>query len=271
MPPMETIAASPLVEAPRPMTAGWRRWGRALALVAAVTFALTTILSALDALNITTAAISIPDDTPLPQRMEAIFQNQSARFPWIFVASLAAIVSFAALAALGLVVRRYVGARDPRGSVVVGAFAIGGLLGIAGELAFIAGQAVVSNPQVCQCEFGDPQLIARGEVLSLVNSMQMWMVWGLLIFFAIGLVAAAATNEETAPSSRAWLAMSRWLGVVMVLVAILFVGLPPLADAMRWDIDAGTISGVLSLVVLLVLVPAWALWLRRLLAAEPGG
>jgi hypothetical protein len=155
--------------------------------------------------------------------------------------------------------------------VVVGAFGIGGLLGIAGELAFLGGQAVASNPHYCQCEFADPQVIARGEVLDLVNSMQTWMIWGVLIFFAIGLIAASGRGDEAPESPRAWLAMSRWLGVVMVAVAIFFVGLAPLADALRWDIDAGTISGVLSLIVLLVLVPWWALWLRRLLAAEPGG
>jgi uncharacterized membrane protein YhaH (DUF805 family) len=51
----------------------------------------------------------------------------------------------------------------------------------------------------------------------------------------------------------------------MIVVAVATLGLPPLADALRWNFDSGLVTGVPALLILLVLVPWWALWLRRLL------
>ena len=56
------------------------------------------------------------------------------------------------------------------------------------------------------------------------------------------------------------------------VVAVATLGFPPLADALGWRVDPGIVTGVPSLVILLVLVPWWALWLRRLLGSElPSG
>jgi hypothetical protein len=261
MPPM---ALEPAVE----LTAGWRAWGRVVALLAAVTFAISTALSALDSLNITTPEAHVNLAAPFPDRILTILQNQSARFPWVLAATLLAVVSLAALAALGPVLRRLIGAEDPRGSLVSGAFLFGGLIGVAGELAFIGGQAVASDTSYCDCDFADPQLIARIGVLDLVSSIQTWMLAGLLVGFGIGLVALAMLVGHPW-TTRGWRLLSGVLGVLMLVVAVLLVGFPPLANAMRWDVDPNLVTGVPSLVVLLVLVPWWALWLRRLLASEP--
>ena len=58
------------------------------------------------------------------------------------------------------------------------------------------------------------------------------------------------------------------LGSLMLLVAVATLAFPPLADALGWRVDPGIVTGVPSLVILLVLVPWWALWLRRLLGSE---
>jgi hypothetical protein len=246
------------------LTSAWRVWGARAALLAALAFAASTALSALDALNITTPEVHVADGIPLPDRVFAILQNESARFPWVFTATVIAIVSFAALAALGPVLRRGYGGDDPEGSLVSGAFAFGGLIGIAGQLAFLGGQVVATETTYCDCNFKDPQLIARGGVLDLVSSMQTWMIVGVMIAFGIGLIAVATlAARRQAPGG--WVLLSRWLGVVLVILAVIRAGLPPLVSSLGWQIDADLITGVGALVVLLVLVPWWALWLRRLL------
>src|SRR5690242_10698695 len=87
----------------------WRTWGRWLAAIAGASFALSALLTLLDALNLTAPAPNAPVGAALPDRILAILQNQSQRFPLVFVASLVAIVAFATLAALGPVLPRALG------------------------------------------------------------------------------------------------------------------------------------------------------------------
>ena len=48
----------------------------------------------------------------------------------------------------------------------------------------------------------------------------------------------------------------------MVAIAVWIAGFPLLANALRLQVDVDTITAIPSLVVLLVLMPWWALWLR---------
>ena len=260
------MAPSATDSPPIGLPSAWRDWGRAAALASAATFAVFAVLAALDALNVTTPAPSIPDSALLPDRLLAVLENQSARFPWVLAATLVSILSFASLAALGPLLRRWLAPTEPRGWVASASFLLGGVLGIAGQLAFAGGQGVASDASYCQCDFADPQLIARAGVLDLVSRTQTWMLAGTLVAFGLGLVAVAAS---AAPLARGWGSLTRWLGVILFAVALANVGFPPLADALRLSLDPGQVTGVASLLVLLVLVPWWALWLRRLLAETP--
>jgi len=252
------------------LTPDWRTWGRWLAVIAGASFALGALLTLVDSLNLTAPAPSIPPDAALPDRILAILQNQSQRFPVVLIASLVAIVAFAALAALGPVLRRAFGsAYDPRGKVVVGFLALGGAVGVIGQLIFIGGQAVASDATYCQCAFRDAQLIARGGVLDLVSSINAWMTWGSIAFFAAGLFAAASDSEAGRGAPRGWVVLTRTLATSLVIVAVVGAGFPPLAQSFRWDLDPSLVTGVPSLVVLLVLVPWWSFWLRSWLGSVP--
>src|SRR6478672_10578267 len=122
------------------VTRDWRTWGRWLAAIAGATFALSALLTLLDALNLTAPAPNTPEGAALPDRILAILQSQSQRFPVVLIASLLAIVAFVTLAALGPVLRRALGSvHAPRGNVVVGTFALGGAIGVIGQLVFIGG------------------------------------------------------------------------------------------------------------------------------------
>jgi hypothetical protein len=252
------------------VTPGWRTWGRWLAAIAGASFGVGALLTLLDALNLTAPAPSIPEGAALPDRILAILQNQSQRFPVVLIASLVAVVAFATLAALGPVLRRALGsAHDPRGNVLVGTLALGGAIGVIGQLFFIGGQAVASDATYCECAFRDPQLIARGGVLDLVSSINAWMTWGTVAFFAMGLFAVASHPDAGRVAPRPWIVLTWMLATLMAVVAVVGAGFPPLAQSLRWDLDPSLVTAVPSLVVLLILVPWWSFWLRGWLGSPP--
>jgi len=245
---------------------GWRAWGRSLAALVAATFALGTVLSVLDSLNITTPAPTYPAGANLPDRILGTLQNQSQRFPWILVATLAATVGFAAIAALAPVLRRALGATEWRASVLTGGLVLGGAIGIVAELGFLGGQVVASDPTYCDCDFAAIQLIARSGLLDLVSTVQTWLLAGFLVLVGAGLFAAIRAARESPEVPRGWATLTAVLAAVLVGVAIWVVGFPLLANALAWRIDVNAITGLPSLIVLLILVPWWALWLRAWLA-----
>jgi hypothetical protein len=251
------------------LSEGWRAWGRTLAAVVAATFALGTVLSVLDSLNITTPATIYPSGSKLPDRILADLQNQSQRFPWILVATLAAAVGFAAIAALAPVLRRALGASEWRASILIGGLVVGGSIGIVAELGFLGGQIVASDPTYCDCDFADIQLISRSGLLDLVSTVQIWLLAGFLGLFGSGLLAAVSAARVSSEAPPGWARLTALLAVVLVIVAIWIVGFPLLANAMALHVDVNAITGLPSLIVLLILVPWWALWLRAWLGGPP--
>jgi hypothetical protein len=251
------------------LSEGWRAWGRTLAVVVAATFAVGTVLSVLDSLNITTPATIYPSGARLPDRILADLQNQSQRFPWVLVATLAAAVGFAAIAGLAPVLRRALGATDWRASVLTGGVVVGGAIGIVAELGFLGGQIVASDPTYCDCDFADIQLIARSGLLDLVSTVQIWLLAGCLALFGAGLFAAVTAALESPEAPPGWARLTALLAGVLVIVAIWVVGFPLLANAMALHVDVNAITGLPSLIVLLILVPWWALWLRAWLGRAP--
>jgi hypothetical protein len=254
------------------LSEGWRDWGRTVAAVVAATFAVGTVLSVLDGLNITTPEPTIASDAVLPDRIVAVLQNQSQRFPWVMAAALVAALGFAAVGALAPVLRRALGATEWRSSVITGGLVIGATIGIVAELGFIGGQIVASDPTYCQCDFADIQLIARAGLLDLVSTVQTWLLAGFLALVGAGLVAAAGAARQSADVPRGWTTLTMVLAVLMIAIAVWIAGFPLLANAMRLHLDVDTMTAIPSLVVLLVLVPWWALWLRSWLGAPaPSG
>ncbi len=254
---------------PTALTPGWRAWGRMLAAGTAVTFAAGTLLSALDALNVTTPEPEFAKGADLPSRILATLENQSERFAWVLAATLLAAASFALLAALGPVLRRAFRGSEPQRSLITGTLLMGGIIGVIAELGFIGGQAVASDATYCECAFKDAQLIARSGLLDLISSVQSWLTYGAVVIFAIGFLAIASAARQTEGVPRAWGALSVLLGVLLLAVAVINAGLPPLANSAGWQIDTNLVAGVPSLLVLLVLIPWWALWLRSWLREEP--
>jgi hypothetical protein len=261
--PMPAVAAHGAA-----LTPAWVRYGRWIAAIVAVGFAVSIALTALDTLNVTAPALNLPESMRLPDRIEAVLVNQSQRFPFVFIGALLGAAAFAAFAALGAVLARFLGRDDPRATVFGASFLVAGIVGVMGQLAYIGMLAVATDPSYCQCDFADPQLIARGQLLDVTSSVQSWSVWGALAVIAVGLWAVGSLARERAFVPRGWATLSAWLGALTLIVAIVGAAFPPLASAQHWNVDPGLVTGLPSLIVLLVLVPWWALWLRSILAAQ---
>jgi hypothetical protein len=246
----------------------WRAWGRRLAALIATAFALGTALSMLDGLNITTPEPVFGPGSTFPDRIVTDLQNQSQRFPWVMAASLLAVAGFAAIAALAPVLRRALGSADWRASVITGGLVIGGTIGIVAELGFLGGQVVASDPTYCDCDYADIQLVARSGLLDLVSTVQTWLLSGFLASVGIGLLAAASAAREAPPVPRGWTALTSSLAVALLVIGVWIVAFPLLANALGMRIDVNTITAIPSLIVLLILVPWWALWLRSWLGSS---
>ena len=249
------------------LTPAARRWGRAMTVTAAAAFVASTLITLLLALDVSAPAPDFGSLKALPDRILVILQNESLRFPQELIAAVLVAVSFLAIAGLAPVLRRLLAAGDWQGSLVERAFVLAAGIGIVAELVFLGGQAIASDATYCQCDYANTELIARGGVLDLVGSLQQWLLYGSLIAFAIGLalIARLAGGNDRL---RGWSTLSAWLGALLVATALFGAAFPPLADALRWDVNVDLITGVPSLVALLVVLPWWLLWLRRLLA-EP--
>ena len=96
-----------------------------------------------------------------------------------------------------------------------------------------------------------------------------WMTWGTIAFFAAGLFAIASHPQAARVAPRRWVVLTWTLATLMALVAVIGAGFPPLAQSLRWDVDPSLVTGVPSLVVLLILVPWWSFWLHGWLGSMP--
>jgi hypothetical protein len=250
------------------LTSSWRAWGRRLAAVTAASFAAGTILATLDALDLTTPAPIFAKGAELPDRIVTVLENQSQRFPWVLAASLLAALSFAALAALGPVLRRALPSVDWRPSLVSGALLMAGTIGVVAEFGLIGGQAVASDASYCDCKYADAQLIARSGVLDLVGSVEFWLISGMLLVLGVGLLAAASLARERDDVPRGWARLTLVLGILLPIISLVGTGFPLLADRLGLQVDVALVTGLPSLIVLLILVPWWALRLRGWLGEE---
>jgi hypothetical protein len=78
----------------------------------------------------------------------------------------------------------------------------------------------------------------------------------------VGLLAVAGHPAAGLVAPRRWITLTWTLATLMALVVLVGAGFPPLAQSVKWDVDPSLVTGVPSLVVLLILVPWWSFWLR---------
>jgi hypothetical protein len=190
----------------------------------------------------------IPPDFDFVDRILTIYEFQSSVWPLEFTSFVAFAIGFAALASLGVVLRRLADDDDARGGLVmVSLLGLGGL-GLASQLIQIGSLPFLTSPELCECGLREHEIMAREVVINTLFGVQLWLVVGGIVVAAPGLVFAGSLGAD-AGMPPAW----RWLSVLIALAAIVLAVLAVL-EAFPFDqYVLGLTAGIL--------VPIWAIWL----------
>jgi hypothetical protein len=245
-----------------------RTSGARWAWLLAATFLVATVWLVLVTQNITVPGADIAKDASLPDAIFEDFRAAREAFPQEMAYTLLFSLGFLAIAVLGPILRAVMDRSDPRATRLAVLFLVAGTIGILSQVIFLGGKEVATAPYYCDCDFREPQLIARGAVLDALSGIQSWMTDAFTFLFAIGLLAAASLA-----SARGWGA-----GFVRASQGLAVLGLASAA----WDRIAVPLlinadvqldyygAGLLILAVIAgVAVPVWGVLLVRALSREP--
>jgi hypothetical protein len=224
----------------------WSSVVRGLAWVLAISFFLSTVLTAL---------LGFEVFGPPPERGEDFIQFILDLFRWDynlwpidFAASALAAIGFLALGALGPAFRRLTGPEDGRRGLVATSFLSAGLLGAASELVWIGAKPIAVSPQYCDCGFLQEEIMSRLMIRNVVGGVRDWLLNGFLVLLALGLVIVAGLGQRAGMPSG-------WRRLSIVIAALSLVGV-----AMTF-FEVGPFGALLFLLIGGVLAPIWALWL----------
>jgi len=245
----------------------WRLWTARLGWLTAATFLAGSALVLY--LVLTYYETPLGPDATFVDTLLASFEDQQARWIPDFASSLLFAAGFAALAALGAILRHVLGRDDPRTMLATVAFLLAGAVGVASQLMYIGGTEIATDPEYCDCGFLAEEIISRGMIRNVLGGIVFWMTDGFVVLFALGLFAVASAAGASGTMPVAWAAFSR-LVAIAGLAAVVWnhVAVPLLIQAGYHDLQYGTISGLITAVIAGILVPIWAAWLAR--AVRPG-
>jgi hypothetical protein len=241
----------------------WRTWAARLGWLTAATFLAGAALVIFLQLN-SPAERSFPPDATFVDHILAEFED--ARSVWLvdLANSLLFAVGFAAIAALGAVLRHVLGRDDPRGMVAVAAFMVAGAVGVVAQLIYIGGNEVATSPQYCDCGFLAEEIISRQMIHITLGGIVFWMIDAFTVLFAVGLLAWAAVASASRRMPVGWVAFTRLLAVVgLAVVAWNRIVVPLLIEAGYDNVDYFLIGSILIGIVAGIMVPVWAAWLAR--------
>jgi hypothetical protein len=240
----------------------WRTWAARLGWLLAAAFLAGAALVIYLQLSFP-AERSFPPDATFVDHLLAEFEDAQAVWLLDVGNSLLFAVGFAAIAALGAVLRHVLGQDDPRGMVALVAFLLAGGVGVAAQLIYIGGLDA-TNPQYCDCGFLAEEIISRAMIHNVLGGIVFWMIDAFTVLFAVGLLGWAAVASASRTMPAGWAAFTRLLAVVgLAVVAWNRIGVPLLIRAGYDDVDYFLIGSILIGIVAGVLVPIWAAWLAR--------
>lgn len=241
----------------------WRTWAARLGWLTAAAFLAGAALVVFLQLNFPEER-SFPPDATFVDHLLAEFEDGRALWPVDLGQSLLFAVGFAAIAALGAVLRHVLGRDDPRGMVALVAMMVAGAVGVVAQLVYIGGTEVSTNPEYCDCGFLAEEIISRAMIHFTINEIVFWMTDAFVVLFAVGLLAVASVASAARAMPAGWVAFTRLLAVVgLAIVAWNRIAVPLLIQAGYDDIDYFLIGSVIVGIVAGILVPVWAAWLAR--------
>jgi hypothetical protein len=240
----------------------WRTWTARLGWLTAATFLAGSAVFLY--LSFAVPPPEPPPDATFVDNLLAEFEDAQARRLPDFASSLLFTAGFAALAALGAMLRHVLGRDDPRTMLGTVAFLLAGAVGVASQLIYMGGTEVATNPEYCDCGFLAEEIISRGMIHFAINGIVRWMTDGFTVLFALGLFAVASAASASGTMPVAWVAFSRLLAIAGLAVVVwTHVAVPMLIQAGYEDLDYWLIGGLISAVIAGILVPVWAAWLAR--------
>jgi len=243
--------------------AAWRRWAAGLGWLTAAAFLAGAALAIVATLTHPEEP-EFPPDATFVDHLLTSFEHAQAVWLADLGSSLSFAVGFAAIAALGAVLRHVLGPDDPRGMVAVAAFMVAGAVGVAAQLIYIGGTEVATNPQYCDCGFLAEEIISRGMIHDVIGGIVVWMIDAFVVLFAVGLLAVASVASASGSVPARWVAFTRLLAIVgLAVVAWNRIAVPLLIQAGYDDVDYFLIGSLIVGVVAGILVPIWAAWLAR--------
>jgi hypothetical protein len=207
---------------------------------------------------------SFPPDATFVDHLLAEFED--ARAVWFadLGQSLLFAVGFAAIAALGAVLRHVLGRDDPRSMVALVAMMVAGAVGVVSQLIYIGGTEVATNPEYCDCGFLAEEIISRAMINFTINGIVFWMIDAFTVLFAVGLLAMASVASAARAMPAGWVAFTRLLALVGLAVVVWNrIAVPLLIQAGYDEVDYFLIGSILIGIVAGIMVPVWAAWLAR--------
>ena len=190
----------------------------------------------------------IPEDADFVDRILTIYEFQSSVWPIEFTSFIAFSIGFAALAALGVVLRRLASEDDARGGLVMAALLGLGGFGLASQLIQIGSLPFLTSPELCECGLREHEIMAREVVINTLFGVQLWLVVGTLVVAAPGFLLAGSLGAD-AGMPPAWRLLSMVIALAAIVLAVLAVLEAYPFDQYLLGLSAG------------ILVPIWAIWL----------
>ena len=248
-----------------PMTAtAWRTLSSRLGWLIAATSLVAMVIFALG--RQFHVIVPLPEFVPAATFVDdliASFEHQQDHWGEDLATSLILAVGFVGLATLGTTLRRALDRDDARGAVLAVAFLLAGGIGAATQVLYLGATEVATSPEYCDCGFLAEEIVSREMVHQIAVNVVFWMSDASMVLFAIGLLAFAALSRASGWVPDGLTVYARVLAVLVVLSVIWDRVAMPLLDTPDADIDYGLIGGLITIVVVGVLIPIWAVWLAR--------
>jgi hypothetical protein len=224
---------------------------RILATAVGILFLAATLFRLVDMLNLIAQPPAGSDTANLVERVEAAIPYRQSIWPVFFATNSLLAFGFVALAGLGISLARQVVRTDDRGTTLLWAFVVAGVLGAVGQIVLVGAVKVSIDVPYCDCGFKNEEIVSQVWAEMVVQGATDVLIQVAALMAAVGIVASAILFGGRAMPSG-WRALSYVVAAVVVLTAVLgIIGVGGLDDVTLW----------LTALLTGVLIPVWAVWL----------
>jgi hypothetical protein len=246
------------------MTASaWRTHTSRLGWLIAVASLLAAVIYGLKIFHVIVPEPTFDPNLVGVDRILAGFEHAQEHWLEDLTSSLLFATAFAGIAVLGLVLRHATNRDDPRSGLMAVGFIVAGILGVAVQLIYLGATEAATSPEYCDCGFVAEELVSREMIRIVADSIVFWLTGGVVVMFAVGLLAFAGIAGSAAWVPAGLAVFARVVAVLgLISVAWDHVAVPLLIET-GTDFDFFMLSQVITIAFAGILLPLWAAWLAR--------